>query len=180
MQSIEGEAPLISLRVLHAAAAALPPPLPPSSASPVPPPLPSSACVLPILVLAVLLGRAQRQGKLTDASIIHRSPPLSLCLPLVFPPHLLLLLLPSAVLCVFTGPEMPSGSRMEGWGDCCPPWMAGQEGKMACMDDRWINEGCIQCWFDWQGGEVPTRRDGSKTGLHILSVPFSRRGSDNP
>lgn len=33
--------------------------------------------VLPISVLAVLLGRAQRQGKLTDASIIHRSPLLS-------------------------------------------------------------------------------------------------------
>lgn len=38
-----------------------------------PPPYP----VLPISVLAVLLGRAQRQGKLTDASIIHRSPLLS-------------------------------------------------------------------------------------------------------
>lgn len=36
--------------------------------------------VLPISVLAVLLGWAQRQGKLTDASIIHRSPLLSLSL----------------------------------------------------------------------------------------------------
>lgn len=40
--------------------------------------LPPLACVLPISALAVLLGWAQRQGKLTDASIIHRSPPLSL------------------------------------------------------------------------------------------------------
>lgn len=55
-----------------------PPSLPPSSASPSPPTPSPPARVLPISVLAVLLGRAQRQGKLTDASIIHRSPLLSL------------------------------------------------------------------------------------------------------
>lgn len=39
--------------------------------------------VLPISVLAVLLGWAQRQGKLTDALIIHRSPFLSLPLSVI-------------------------------------------------------------------------------------------------
>lgn len=149
MQSIEGEAPLISLCVLHAAAAAaalllLLPPSPPVLRLPCPllppPPPPPSACVLPISVLAVLLGRAQRQGKLTDASIIHRSPPLSRCLSLVFfPPHPPLLFLPSAVLRVFTGPGVSSGRRVEGWDECCPSgW---KDGWMACMDDGWINGG---------------------------------------
>lgn len=57
-----------------------PPPffLPSSSASSLLPNPPF--CVLPISVLAALLGWAQRQGKLTDASIIHRSPLLSLSL----------------------------------------------------------------------------------------------------
>ncbi len=51
--------------------------------------------VLPISVLAVLLGWAQRQGKLTDASIIHRSPLLSLSLCLFFSGFL------CRALCVF-------------------------------------------------------------------------------
>lgn len=75
-------------------------------------------CVLPYLSpCCVLLGWAQRQGKLTDASIIHRSPLLFCFFPLAF----------SAVLCVFKVPyqslyggEFGDGKmRCSGWSFWC-------------------------------------------------------------
>lgn len=65
--------PLFSLSILC---------LSPTTTHTHPPTHPPLSCVLPISDLAVLLGWAQRQGKLTDASIIHRSPILSLALSL--------------------------------------------------------------------------------------------------
>lgn len=104
-----------------------PPPLPPSSASPAPSLSSSSltAFVLPISVLTALLGWAQRQGKLTDASIIHRSPPLSLCLSLVFSP-LALRYSSSPLQCsVFTGTRSDFREESRMLKQTMPRWMQG-------------------------------------------------------
>lgn len=91
-----------------------PPSLPPSSASsPSPTPSPP-ARVLPISVLAVLLGRAQRQGKLTDASIIHRSPLLSLFLSLAPPPF-------RSAPCIYRPCVRAFGEESSGLGSCAAP-----------------------------------------------------------
>lgn len=139
--------------------------------------LPFLACVLTISVLTVLLGRAQRQGKLTDASIIHRSPPLSLCLSLVFSPPSPSATLPPLckALCIHRHSECLQGGEWRvGTNDV--PMDGYKDGRMDCVDDGWINGG-VQCWSDWQGREVAAMGDGSWTGICIRSVPFSRLGS---